>query len=92
MKYSQERKQAAVAKVAKLAPPHKRTAKEVAAEEGISPATLCLKKRPIAIIFVRFAGWNSFKVKSFKEYYYFCVTFFCHTWIRSFICLLHRIP
>ena len=37
MKYSQERKQAALAK---LAPPHQRTVKDVAAEEGISPATL----------------------------------------------------
>ena len=38
MKYSQERKQAVLAK---LAPPHQRTVKDVAAEEGISPATLC---------------------------------------------------
>ena len=37
MKYSQERKQAVLAK---LAPPHQRTVKDVAAEEGISPATL----------------------------------------------------
>ena len=34
MKYSQERKQAVLAK---LAPPHQRTVKDVAAEEGISP-------------------------------------------------------
>ena len=38
MKYSQERKQAVLAR---LAPPHQRTVKDVAAEEGISPATLC---------------------------------------------------
>ena len=37
MKYSQERKQAVLAK---LAPPHQRTVKDVAAEEGIAPATL----------------------------------------------------
>ena len=37
MKYSQERKQTVLAK---LAPPHQRTVKDVAAEEGISPATL----------------------------------------------------
>ena len=37
MRYSQERKQAVLAK---LAPPHQRTVKDVAAEEGISPATL----------------------------------------------------
>ena len=37
MQYSQERKQAVLAK---LAPPHQRTVKDVAAEEGISPATL----------------------------------------------------
>ena len=37
MKYSPERKQAVLAK---LAPPHQRTVKDVAAEEGISPATL----------------------------------------------------
>ena len=37
MKYSQERKQAVLAK---LAPPHQRTIKNVTAEEGISPATL----------------------------------------------------
>ena len=37
MKYSQERKQAVLAK---LAPPRQRTVKDVAAEEGISPATL----------------------------------------------------
>ena len=37
MKYSQERKQAVLAE---LAPPHQRTVKDVAAEEGISPATL----------------------------------------------------
>ena len=37
MKYSQERKQAVLAK---LAPPHQRTVKDVAAEEGISEATL----------------------------------------------------
>ena len=37
MKYSQERKQAVLAK---LAPPHQRTVKDVAAEEGISAATL----------------------------------------------------
>ena len=37
MKYSQECKQAVLAK---LAPPHQRTVKDVAAEEGISPATL----------------------------------------------------
>ena len=37
MKYSQERKQAVLAK---LAPPHQRTVKDVAAEEGISPSTL----------------------------------------------------
>ena len=37
MKYSQERKQAVLAR---LAPPCQRTVKEVAAEEGISPATL----------------------------------------------------
>ena len=36
MKYSQERKQAVLAK---LAPPHQRTVKDVAAEEGISFAT-----------------------------------------------------
>ena len=38
MKYSQERKQAVLAK---LAPPHQRTVRDVAAEEGMSPATLC---------------------------------------------------
>ena len=38
MKYSQECKQAVLVK---LAPPHQRTVKDVAAEEGISPATLC---------------------------------------------------
>ena len=37
MRYSQERKQAVLAK---LAPPHKRTVREVADEEGISEATL----------------------------------------------------
>ena len=37
MKYSQERKQAVLAR---LAPPHQRTVKDVATEEGISPATL----------------------------------------------------
>ena len=37
MKYSQERKQAVLAK---LAPPHQRTVKDVTAEAGISPATL----------------------------------------------------
>ena len=37
MKYSQERKQAVLAK---LAPLHQRTVKDVAAEEGISEATL----------------------------------------------------
>ena len=37
MKYSQERKQAVLGR---LAPPHQRTVKDVAAEEGISPATL----------------------------------------------------
>ena len=37
MQYSQERKQAVLAK---LVPPHQRTVKDVAAEEGISPATL----------------------------------------------------
>ena len=37
MRYSQERKQAVLAK---LAPPHQRTVKDVAAEEGISLATL----------------------------------------------------
>ena len=37
MKYSQERKQAVLAR---LVPPHQRTVKDVAAEEGISPATL----------------------------------------------------
>ena len=37
MKYSQERKQAVLAK---LAPPHQRLVKDVAAEEGIFPATL----------------------------------------------------
>ena len=37
MKYSQERKQAVLAK---LAPPHQRTVRDVAAEEGICPATL----------------------------------------------------
>ena len=37
MKYSQERKQAVLAR---LAPPHQQTVKDVAAEEGISPATL----------------------------------------------------
>ena len=37
MKYSQERKQAVLAR---LAPPHQRTVKDVAAEEGISEATL----------------------------------------------------
>ena len=36
MKYSQERKQAVLAR---LAPPHQRTIKDVAAEEDISPAT-----------------------------------------------------
>ena len=45
MKYSQERKPSAElrpkqAVLAKLAPPHQRTVKDVAAEEGISPATL----------------------------------------------------
>ena len=34
MKYSQERKRAVLAR---LAPPHQRTVKDVAAEEGISP-------------------------------------------------------
>ena len=34
MKYSQERKQVVLAK---LAPPHQRTVKDVPAEEGISP-------------------------------------------------------
>ena len=38
MKYSQECKQAVLAS---LAPPHQRTVKDVAAEEGISPAILC---------------------------------------------------
>ena len=37
MKYSQARKQAVLAR---LVPPHQRTVKDVAAEEGISPATL----------------------------------------------------
>ena len=37
MRYSQERKQAVLAR---LAPPHKRTVNEVAAEAGISEATL----------------------------------------------------
>ena len=37
MKYSQERKQAVSVR---LAPPHQRTVKDVAAEEGIAPATL----------------------------------------------------
>ena len=37
MKYSQERKQAVSAR---LAAPHQRTVKDVAAEEGISPTTL----------------------------------------------------
>ena len=37
MRYSQERKQAVLAR---LAPPYKRTVKDVAAEKGISPATL----------------------------------------------------
>ena len=37
MRYSQERKQAVLAR---LAPTHKRTVNEVADEEGISPATL----------------------------------------------------
>ena len=37
MKYSQERKQAVLDK---LAPPHQRTVRDVAAEEGISSATL----------------------------------------------------
>ena len=45
MKYSQERKPSAElrpkqAVLAKLAPPHQRTVKDVAAEEGIAPATL----------------------------------------------------
>ena len=47
MKYSQERQPSAFgelrpkqAVLAKLAPPHQRTVKDVAAEEGISPATL----------------------------------------------------
>ena len=45
MKYSQERKPSAEFRpkqtvLAKLAPPHQRTVKDVAAEEGISPATL----------------------------------------------------
>ena len=37
MEYSQERKQAVLARLA----PHQRTVKDVAAEEGISSATLC---------------------------------------------------
>ena len=37
MKYSQERKQAVLAK---RVPPYQRTVKDVAAEEGIPPATL----------------------------------------------------
>lgn len=37
MKYSQARRQAVLAR---LAPPRQRTVKEVAAEAGISPATL----------------------------------------------------
>ena len=45
MKYSQERKPSTElrpkqAVLAKLAPPHQRTVRDVAAEEGISPATL----------------------------------------------------
>ena len=45
MKYLQERKPSAEfrlkqAVLAELAPPHQRTVKDVAAEEGISPATL----------------------------------------------------